>query len=224
MVETSGQPIPAGAPGQPGGTRATDPGVLDAGPLTRLEYWGFLAIAGLARAMPLDLASTVSGRLWRAIAPWLRRHKRAQANLQVSMPSLSADQQEAILAEMWEVLGRTFAEAFHLDDIAADADRVRVELSPEVKAIFSCGTGCVLASMHSGNWELAALAAARSGLQVAGVYQKIEESARGPGRDRDAGAFLPVGPVQQGPRYRDEAHANRAWRRIACRDGRSAGA
>jgi Kdo2-lipid IVA lauroyltransferase/acyltransferase len=174
VVETSGQPIPAGAPGQPGGTRATDPGVLDAGPLTRLEYWGFLAIAGLARAMPLDLASTVSGRLWRAIAPWLRRHKRAQANLQVSMPSLSADQQEAILAEMWEVLGRTVAEAFHLDDIAADADRVRVELSPEVKAIFSCGTGCVLASMHSGNWELAALAAARSGLQVAGVYQKIK--------------------------------------------------
>ena len=102
---TSGQPIPAGAPGQPGGTRATDPGVIDAGPLTRLEYWGFLAIAGLARPMPLDLASTVSGRLWRAIAPWLRRHKRAQANLQVSMPSLSADKQEAILAEMWEVLG-----------------------------------------------------------------------------------------------------------------------
>ena len=72
------------------------------------------------------------------------------------------------------MLGRTFAEAFHLDDIAADADRVRVELSPEVKAIFSCGTGCVLASLHMGNWEVAALAAARSGLQIAGVYQRLK--------------------------------------------------
>ena len=42
------------------------------------------------------------------------------------------ERREAVLLEMWEMLGRTFAEAFHLDEIADDPKRVTIDPSPEV--------------------------------------------------------------------------------------------
>jgi KDO2-lipid IV(A) lauroyltransferase len=138
-----------------------------------LEYWGFRAIAGLARALPLKTASDVSGTIWRLIAPRLRRHERARRNIAASLPELTEDQREAILRDMWEVLGRTFAEAFHLDRIAAQG-RIEMAIPDEVREILSSRNGCVLASLHMGNWEVATMGAMQVGARPAGVYQRVK--------------------------------------------------
>nr|WP_256515732.1 lauroyl acyltransferase [Alsobacter ponti] len=167
--------------------------------MARLEHAGFRLVAALFRAMPLDRASAVSGRIWRFVAPWLKRHARARANLMAAMPELDAGQREAILAEMWEVLGRTFGEAFHLADFVAEPSRIRVELSPEIAELFAGKQGCVMASMHAGNWELAALAAASVGRPIAGIYQSLKN----PLVDRDVTAlrapFYPLGLFSKAP-------------------------
>jgi KDO2-lipid IV(A) lauroyltransferase len=142
--------------------------------LTRVEYWGFLAVAGLFRALPLETASAFSGWMWRVIAPRLRRHERARRNLSASMPELSPERREAVLLEMWEMLGRTFAEAFHLDEIANDPKRVTIDPSPEVHEAFHSPSGCVIVCLHMGNWEVAGLGAARAGCSIAGVYQRLK--------------------------------------------------
>jgi KDO2-lipid IV(A) lauroyltransferase len=128
----------------------------------------------LIRSLPLEVASAWSGWLWRVIAPRLRRQARAMRNLTVSMPELSEERRREVLLEMWEMLGRTFAEAFHLDDIARDPERIRVDVSPEILELVRAPSGCVIVCLHMGNWEVAGMAASRVGVEIAGVYQKLK--------------------------------------------------
>lgn len=140
----------------------------------RLEWLGFWLVAALFGALPLDKASALSGWIWRTVAPRLRRHGRADRNLAASLPELSEAERETILLSMWESLGRTFAEAFHLGDIASDPSRIAIVLPQDVQDAVAGGRGCVLASLHLGNWEIATMAAMRVGFRPAGVYQRIK--------------------------------------------------
>lgn len=144
------------------------------GILTRLEYWGFRIVAALFGALPVDVASSLSGWIWRTVAPHLRRHARAERNLAASMPELSARERAAVLDQMWDGLGRTFAEAFHLRTIQSDPSRIALDLSPEVLEAVRSPRGCVLACPHMGNWEVASIAALQAGGRVAGVYQRLK--------------------------------------------------
>ena len=85
----------------------------------RLEYVAFCALAAVATALPLDWASAVSGFLWRRIAPRLGRQKRALDNLALALPEASEAERRRIALAMWDNLGRTFAEFFHVQQILA---------------------------------------------------------------------------------------------------------
>lgn len=145
----------------------------DVGFLVRLEYWGFLLVAATARAIPLDAASAISGKIWRLLAPRLRRHARARANLAASLPEIPEERREEMLRDMWENLGRTFGEAFHLDTIWEETDRFVIHQQPEALEAVRKG-GCVVVGLHQGNWEIASMVGLREGLHVAGVYQKLK--------------------------------------------------
>ena len=72
---------------------------------------------------------------------------------------------------MWENLGRTFAESFHLDRIASEG-RVTFE-SEEMMDALARGGPCVVCGLHLGNWELVACASKRMGVKFTGVYQRM---------------------------------------------------
>lgn len=137
----------------------------------RLEYLGFTLVGALFRALSVERASDVSGAIWRAIAPRLKRHARARQHIAAALPELAPDQREAILLDMWENLGRTFAEAFRMVDIAKQG-RISVE-RPEVLArIAAQGGAGVFCFAHLGNWELGGAPATELGMRPAGIYQK----------------------------------------------------
>ena len=69
--------------------------------------------------------------------------------------------------------------------------------------------------MHSGNWELAALAAARSGLQVAGVYQRIKNPLVDRAVTGMRAHFYPLGLFSKGHDTVMKLMRICAWRRIA---------
>jgi Kdo2-lipid IVA lauroyltransferase/acyltransferase len=137
----------------------------------RIEYIGFLLVAALIGALPLELASRWSGAGWRAIAPRLKRHRRAIANLTMAFPEKSADEREQIALAMWDNLGRTFAEFFHLEEIFR-SDRVSLEQPERFEALRGKGA-FVACSLHMGNWEIVSQAALLVGLRPAGVYQSL---------------------------------------------------
>jgi KDO2-lipid IV(A) lauroyltransferase len=136
-----------------------------------VEYAGFLLTAAIIRALPLDFASRWSGLGWRLVAPHLRRHRRALDNLALALPETSAAERERIALGMWENLGSTFAEFFHLGEIEAQG-RLALEPIERFRKIAEAGP-FVVCTPHMGNWELMALAGARFGAKLAGVYQSL---------------------------------------------------
>lgn len=137
----------------------------------RLEYIGFRALQAAARALPLETASAASGFCWRLIAPHLHRQERALANLRLAYPDLSEEQRKQIAAAMWENLGRTFGESFHLEEIVAQK-RIRFEPMGQLEDIIRSGP-CVVCGLHLGNWELVAYASKLMGASFTGVYQRL---------------------------------------------------
>jgi Kdo2-lipid IVA lauroyltransferase/acyltransferase len=137
----------------------------------RLEYLGFRALQAAGRALPLETASAASGFAWRLIAPHLHRQERALANLRLAYPELSEEERKRIAAAMWENLGRTFGESFHLEEIVAQK-RIRFEPMEQLEDIIRGGP-CVVCGLHLGNWELVAYASKLMGASFTGVYQRL---------------------------------------------------
>jgi KDO2-lipid IV(A) lauroyltransferase len=139
----------------------------------RLEYVGFLLVATLFRVLPLEFASALSGRLWRWIAPLTHRHGRAIANLRRAFPERSEEDCEAIAREMWESLGRNFAESFHLAEISR-SDRVGADPDSMRQLQALAGQGAVICAAHQANWEVMSMLAIRAGLKPGGLYQRVK--------------------------------------------------
>jgi Kdo2-lipid IVA lauroyltransferase/acyltransferase len=164
----------------------------------RLEHIVFRAAQAAATALPLEAVSTTSGLAWRLIAPHLHRQERALNNLKLAYPELSLKERKRIAAAMWENLGRTFGEAFHLREIA-DQKRVRFEPMDELEEIIRGGP-CVVCGLHLGNWELVAYASKLMGASFTGVYQRlsnplVDEETRNLRAFLYEGGLLPKTPV-----------------------------
>lgn len=140
----------------------------------RAEAFGLATMQNLLQALGPDRASALSGALWRALAPLNKRHRRADAQLAQALPDLSAAGRQAILLEMWENLGRTTAESFHLSALLADLPRFEIGEDTRAAIARAQASGAVFVSLHQGNWELAAPLLHALGLPVAGVYQKLQ--------------------------------------------------
>ena len=137
----------------------------------RLEYLGFRAAQAAATALPLEAVSWSSGLCWRLIAPHFHRQERALRNLKLAYPDLSDAERKRIAAGMWENLGRTFGESFHLKEIVAQK-RIRYEPMEQLEDIIRGGP-CIVCGLHLGNWELVAYASKLMGASFTGVYQRL---------------------------------------------------
>jgi KDO2-lipid IV(A) lauroyltransferase len=164
----------------------------------RLEYFGFRIMQAVARNYPLEAASRHSGLAWRLIAPRLYRQERALKNLALAYPEMSLEERKKLAADMWENLGRTFGESFHLQKIVADG-RIRFEPEERFDEI-ARGGPFVVCGLHLGNWEIVAYAGKRMGVALTGVYQRlsnpyVDEETRKLRAFLYQGGLLPKAPV-----------------------------
>lgn len=148
------------------------PGLLDL--QHRLEYLLLRAIVGTVRAMPLEMAAGLSARLWRLIAPWQRRHRRALENLAIAFPEKSPRERQAIALAMWENLGRVMAETMQIDRLIKDRDRLEI-VNKGVFDRYKDKLGPAIGvSLHMGNWELAIWPLTVAGADPAAVYRNVK--------------------------------------------------
>lgn len=136
----------------------------------RFEFAGFRTVEALARALPLETASNISGRLWRRFGPRSHRHARALNHLARAFPEKSRAELDQIAGDMWETLGRTFVETLRMQDIIK-SDRATLE--DEAALNMKTPTGCIICSAHFGNWEIASGVLTAHGRSVAGIYQRL---------------------------------------------------
>src|SRR2546423_3039593 len=141
-----------------------------------------MTIAMLRTTRYFDPIKTANlfGRIARLIGPVLREQKIGRANLTAAFPEKSAEEIEAILAGVWDNLGRIGAEFAHLDHIwehdPAHAEHSRIEIEPRTHELFAQlrldGKPALIFASHLGNWELPALAAVAHGLDAAILYRR----------------------------------------------------
>ena len=139
----------------------------------RLEYYALRGVAGFIRSMPLETAANFSAAAWGLIAPRLRRHSRALANLAIAYPEKSVAEREAIARAMWQNLGRVMAETMQIDRIIADPSRIEI-VTPMFQRYKDKLGAAVGVSLHTGNWELAIWPLTVAGANPAAVYRSIK--------------------------------------------------
>jgi KDO2-lipid IV(A) lauroyltransferase len=144
-------------------------------PARRLKAWTDAAIGAvtvaalkLLRRMNRRRMANFLGRLMRIVGPWLPEHKVGRANLKAAFPDKSAQEIDAILAGVWENLGRVGAEFAHLDRMTVldferggEADIVYDRISYErFLAVRDSGKPTIGFTAHLANWEVPAIAPA----------------------------------------------------------------
>jgi KDO2-lipid IV(A) lauroyltransferase len=120
-------------------------------------------------ALPLKASSGLGGRLLRRIGPLLPSHKVAVQNLARALPE-RAGEHAAILAAMWDNLGRTMAEYAKLKLLGA-VPQVEVEGGEHVAAVIAGGKPAIFFAGHLANWEVPARVVKALGLELALVYR-----------------------------------------------------
>lgn len=151
--------------------------------LKRIGYrlLGFLTTVLLRtiRLFPVNWLSNFCGALMRRLGPWLKEHKIGQANLRAAFPEKSADEIEAILAGVWDNVGRVAAEFAHLDHLW-DHDPARPGsghlldapvAEARMKQMRDDGKPALVFSAHCANWELPAVAANVYGVDSTVVFR-----------------------------------------------------
>lgn len=152
-----------------------------------LKPVGDWAIGGLTIALlrftrlfdPIRTANLL-GRIARRIGPLLRENRIGRANLTAAFPEKSPEEIEAILAGVWDNLGRVAAEFAHLDHIwqydRAHPELSRIEIPERTHELFAKlrndGKPALIFASHLGNWELPALAATAHGLDTAVLFRR----------------------------------------------------
>ena len=127
----------------------------------------------LSRALPVDVASGLGGWLARRVGPALGVTAQARRNLAAALPALSAAEAESVIRGMWDNLGRVAAEYPHLRRIRVFGGDGPVETRglEHVQRAIAGGRRMILFSGHLANWEIAALAAAQYGIDIAQIYR-----------------------------------------------------
>jgi KDO2-lipid IV(A) lauroyltransferase len=139
----------------------------------RLEYTLFLLIGLIVRCLPLETASAMIGAVWRRAAPFSKRHKRALAHLEIAYPQSTEAERLQIADEMWDTMGRIFAESFRLAEIAFSG-RVVLDNPEQIRAVLKDERGFVVCAAHQGNWEVGVAVLAELGYKTAGIYQRLK--------------------------------------------------
>ncbi len=126
------------------------------------------------RLVPIEVAGSISAKLWRLIAPYNRRHSRALANLERAFPDKRPEEREQIALRMWENLGRVMVETMNIDRILREPERLHVT-NGHVIARYKDKMGPVLiVTMHMGNWELGMWPITLAGVRLGGVYRLVK--------------------------------------------------
>lgn len=141
----------------------------------RLEYALLRGVVGIVRAFPLDLATAISARAWRLLAPRVnpKRHRRALENLAIAFPDKTEAERRAIALAHWENLGRVMAETMQIDRVIADASRIEIVNAGLFNRYRDKLGAAVGVSLHQGNWELAVWPLTLAGANPAGVYRSV---------------------------------------------------
>ena len=133
--------------------------------------WGFYY---LLKILPVDIASSLMGKLARTIGLWIPVSRVAWVNLGIAFPQKTDVEKKSIILDCWENLGRVVGEFPHLSAIVNNDTRIRITGLEHLDAIKNSSKSSILFSGHFANWEIIGAMAHRLGLPVSLVYRHAD--------------------------------------------------
>jgi Kdo2-lipid IVA lauroyltransferase/acyltransferase len=145
--------------------------------VARIVLWSFKAVQWLDYGRMANFA----GRTMRRIGPRLKEHSLGRANIAAAFPEKSSEEVEAILAGVWDNLGRVAVEFAYLNRLhildPARPGSENILYEPEVHDRFHRlrldRKPSLVFAAHLANWELPAYVAASYGLRVTTLYRRL---------------------------------------------------
>ncbi len=126
-------------------------------------------VYGFFSLLPLDAASATGGALMRAIGPRLKRSETtALPQIAAAFPALDDAAARGVVRQMWDNIGRIFAEYAHLDTIMS---RVTVVGREHLDAARESGRPLIFVTGHIGNWEISSIVVQSAGIPLNIVYR-----------------------------------------------------
>jgi KDO2-lipid IV(A) lauroyltransferase len=141
----------------------------------RLEYAVLRSVIGLVRLLPLEVATSLSARAWRFLAPRVnpKRQARALANLKIAYPEKTDEERLAICMAHWENLGRVMAETMVIDRLTADPGRISIASEKLFRRYKDKLGPAIGVSLHMGNWELSIWPFVEAKANPGAVYRSV---------------------------------------------------
>jgi KDO2-lipid IV(A) lauroyltransferase len=125
-------------------------------------------------------ATSLCGFVFSRVGVLLRSHRYARQQLKMAFPEIGQRATNQILKNIWDNIGRTFAEYAHF----AELMELSIEPLPVgpvtmdqrtiniVRRISAERSGAMIFAAHIGNWEIPAMVARVCGRQIAAVYKR----------------------------------------------------
>jgi KDO2-lipid IV(A) lauroyltransferase len=137
------------------------------------EFMGTLLALGIFRILPVDMASSLGGKIGRSLGPLLPVSQRARHNLKMAFPDKTAEEIAHIVGGMWENFGRTAAEYPHLRRLRCyeAAGRVEVQGTEILDRIEDSGEPHIFFSGHFANLELEGTSVTGRNMPLTIVYR-----------------------------------------------------
>ena len=119
-------------------------------------------------------ASDTGGAFFRRIGPYLKRTGIARNNLRRAIPELQEQEVEKIIGDMWENLGRVYAEFPHVGRMRREQldEILEVEGLEHLDKLRQIDKGSIFFSGHIANWEFSTKTLAANDFPLQLVYRK----------------------------------------------------
>ncbi len=127
----------------------------------------------LCKCLGYRLSSNFGGWLGRTLGSRLKIQKTAQKNLTLAMPELTPPQQQQLLHDMWDNLGRTVAEYAHFNFLFSRKGKhyITVENLALLDQLKQSDRPIIFLSAHKANWEIPPIALAQQGYHSSLAYR-----------------------------------------------------
>ena len=141
--------------------------------LWRVDFALLWSLLKLYRLLPVEWASALGARVGAVIGPLMwRKTAILEENFRIVFPEKSPDEIKHLVKAFWPNAGRLLSEYTHLDHITNDRGGERLEVivrDPDL-TFRDRNRPAVVVGAHLGNWELAASALGRLGIENTALY------------------------------------------------------
>ncbi|HEU4884144.1 MAG TPA: lysophospholipid acyltransferase family protein [Longimicrobium sp.] len=143
-------------------------------PRHRVEYALARTLEGAVASLPEGMADAFGRRLGAAVYRMGIRRSTVEANLRLAFPEATDEWRHDIARRAYEHLGREAVAMLRLAKLDPQAviDRTITKGWDEMEGALAEGKGCILATGHYGNWEIAAATVASRGVPISAIVRR----------------------------------------------------